>query len=83
MPDKIPDHPARPDAQIPDPTDISRALSSIAERSQRLIQEFIRRHPENAEPDTLDPLNIAGAFLEMTTRLMADPARLVEAQVSL
>ncbi|NKD77170.1 class I poly(R)-hydroxyalkanoic acid synthase [Haematospirillum sp. H1815] len=83
MPDKSPDHPARPDAQIPDPTDISRALSNIAERSQRLIQEFIRRHPENVEPDTLDPLNIAGAFLEMTTRLMADPARLVEAQVSL
>ena len=28
-----------------------------------------------------DPLNIGGAFLEMTARLMANPARLVQAQI--
>ena len=30
-----------------------------------------------------DPLNIAGAFFEMTAKLMVDPGRLVQAQVSL
>src|ERR1700682_5538951 len=30
-----------------------------------------------------DPFNVAGAFLEMTAKLMADPTALVQAQVSL
>ena len=30
-----------------------------------------------------DPLNIGSAFLEMTARLMTDPAKLLQAQISL
>ncbi|NBB83287.1 MAG: class I poly(R)-hydroxyalkanoic acid synthase, partial [Alphaproteobacteria bacterium] len=32
---------------------------------------------------SLDPLNIGGAFFEMTSRMMADPARVMQAQMSL
>ena len=67
---------------MPDPVQISRDLADIAERSQRLVLEFLQRQ----RPDGLgmaDPLNVGQAFLEMTQRLMADPTRLVQAQLSL
>ena len=71
-----------PEVRIPDPVQISRDLADIAERSQRLVLEFLQRQ----RPDGLgmaDPLNVGQAFLEMTQRLMADPTRLVQAQLSL
>ena len=71
-----------PEVRIPDPVQISRDLADIAERSQRLVLEFLQRQ----RPDGLgmaDPLNVGQAFLEMTQRLIADPTRLVEAQLSL
>src|SRR3546814_11588136 len=62
-------------------------MTKIAERSQRLVKEFLERQASNPErratPETFDPLNVGGAFLEMTRQMMANPARLVQAQVSL
>src|SRR5215467_3334975 len=71
-----------PEAHIPDPMQLSRELADIAERSQRLVLEFLQRQ----RPDGMgmaDPLNVGQAFLEMTQRLIADPTRLAQAQLSL
>ncbi|MGC2855409.1 PHA/PHB synthase family protein [Novispirillum sp. DQ9] len=60
-------------------------MSNIAERSQRLVNDFLARqaqHPEPASADP-DPMHVGKAFMEMTARLMANPAKLVEAQMSL
>jgi polyhydroxyalkanoate synthase len=67
------------------PTEMSRAIANIAERSQRLVREFMERQQQEAAPgdSSSDSLNIASAFLEMTTKLMADPGRLLRAQVNL
>ncbi|WP_019644633.1 PHA/PHB synthase family protein [Novispirillum itersonii] len=83
MADRHAGKPETPDIKMPDPAEVSAAMTNIAERSQRLINDFIARQSAQPETPTFDPLNIAGAFLEMTTRLMSDPAKLVEAQVSL
>jgi polyhydroxyalkanoate synthase len=74
--------------KLPDPMELSRAVANIAERSQRLVADFVARQAgkASAQPSkigTADPLNIAGAFFEMTAKLMVDPTRLVQAQVSL
>jgi polyhydroxyalkanoate synthase len=68
--------------KIPDPVQWSRSMAEIAERSQRLVMEFMSRQ---TEPGTgmPDPLNIGTAFLEMTQRMMADPGKFMQAQVSL
>ena len=55
----------------------------IAQRSQRLINDFMNRHATEMHEKSLDPANIGGAFLEMTTRLMSDPAKLMQSQMSL
>ncbi|SIS37277.1 polyhydroxyalkanoate synthase [Insolitispirillum peregrinum] len=74
-----------PDMKIPDPAEVSKAMANIAERSQRLVSDFLARQAEHPEPapTDLDPMHVGKAFMEMTARLMANPARLVEAQVSL
>jgi polyhydroxyalkanoate synthase len=85
------DDPASPEAKLPDPAAWSRAMADIAERSQRLVADFLKRQQQagkdGAAPGMAmgmtDPLHIGGAFLDMTQRLMSNPARLVEAQVSL
>ncbi len=68
--------------KLPDPVEVSQTLAAIAERSQKLVADFLERQAVDGSPMG-DPLNIGRAFLEMTARLMADPAKLVHAQMSL
>src|SRR4051812_45321023 len=65
--------------KLPDPAEIGRSMADIAERSQRIVGEWLKRQAN--EEHAPDPLNIASAFMEMTARLMANPARLMAAQL--
>jgi polyhydroxyalkanoate synthase len=66
-----------PGFKLPDPEELGRSMADIAERSQRIVSEWLKR--QASEEHAPDPLNIGSAFMEMTTRLMANPARLVAA----
>ena len=73
-----------PDVKFPDPVELSRAMARIAEHSQHLVTEFLARQATDGHANaSADPLHIGNAFLEMTTRIMADPVKLVHAQMSL
>src|SRR5579863_3907056 len=71
-----------PQPRIPDPVQWSRNMAQIAELSEKLVREFLARQ-QGGGLGMGDPLNIGSAFLEMTQRLMSDPGRLVQAQLSL
>ena len=71
------------DIKLPDPAELARNMVRIAAQSQRLVMDFLRRQSEDGGPAATDPLNVGGAFLEMTAQMMRDPARLVEAQLDL
>jgi polyhydroxyalkanoate synthase len=77
MAEKEPTNPAP--FRLPDPAVVSRTMAEVAERGQRIVLDFLKR--QTTETTNPDPLNIGSAFLEMTTRLMANPARLVQAQL--
>src|SRR5665213_192984 len=74
-----------------DPLAWSKNLAEIAERSQRLVSEFLARQVANGTGKAgakggmgpIDPLNVGNAFLEMTRQMMRHPERVVEAQISL
>jgi polyhydroxyalkanoate synthase subunit PhaC len=75
---------------IPDPAELSRRLAEIAERSQLLVSEFLSRQQGRGSGDgpiggagMADSMAIGAAFFELTQRMMADPGRLVEAQMAL
>ena len=75
----------QPGSDIPttDADALHRSLADIARRGQRLVAEFLARQASGGGLGMSDPLNIGGAFMEMTTRLMADPAKLANAQMAL
>ncbi len=68
-----------------DESQISETMADIAERSQRLVQEFLNKQaqPGNKSVGIDDPLNIGSAFLEMTTKMMTQPHKMVEANMNL
>lgn len=68
-----------PHFRLPDPALVSRTMANVAERSQRIVADFLKRQADT--PGEADPLHIGNAFLDMTSRLMANPARLVQAQI--
>ena len=75
--------PAGSTAERPDRAEISASMAEIAEKSQRLISDFLARQAAGGAPAAPDPLNIGTAFLEMTAKMMADPQKLMQAQISL
>jgi polyhydroxyalkanoate synthase len=70
------------DAKLPDPVEMSKMMTDIAERSQRVVTDFLSRQSPLAFGNP-DPLNLGQAFFDMTARMMQNPARLVQAQISL
>ena len=74
---------AKPEVKLPDPVELTRMMGAIAERSQAMVAEFLRRQSAKPSMGMADPLNIGQAFFDMTARLMSNPAKLVQAQLSL
>jgi len=65
-------------------------MTGIAQRSQRLIADFMARNAADpakvsaqASLGMADTVNLGAAFLELSAKMMADPAKLVDAQMSL
>lgn len=75
-----------PDDSSPEP-DWSEISNSIAERSQRLITDFVNRNADDPgkamNMGMADAMNIGGAFLELTAKMMADPHKAMDAQLNL
>ena len=65
--------------KLADPAVLGRSMAGIAERSQRLVTDWLNR--QSHEMPSIDPMNVGSAFLEMTTQLMRDPSKLVQSQI--
>ena len=62
-----------------DPAQLTRSMADIAERSQRIVSTWLNR--QSLELPQIDPMNVGHAFMEMTTQMMRNPAKLVQAQI--
>jgi polyhydroxyalkanoate synthase len=73
----------------PDMAALAQQMAEIAEKSQRLVADFLSRQAKQDGHDgqngigMADPVAIGAAFFEMTAKMMSDPSRLVQAQLSL
>lgn len=70
---------------MPDPMEIAQTVAKIAERSQKIVVDFLQRQDGagGGQFGMSDPMNVAGAFVEMTTQMMNNPAKLMQAQMNL
>jgi polyhydroxyalkanoate synthase subunit PhaC len=69
--------------QIPDLDKLAENMSSVAEKSQRLIADFMKRQADGGSTGFDDPLHIGHTFLELTQKMMSDPAKVANAQMAL
>ncbi len=58
------------------------SFKDIAARSQKLLQEFSERY-QSEGPQQPDPLRLTQTFMDFTAKMLADPDKLVQAQVEL
>jgi polyhydroxyalkanoate synthase len=58
-------------------------MAEIARQSQQLVADFLKRQSPQNGVGMANTLGIGTAFLEMTARMLSDPTRLVQAQLSL
>lgn len=68
---------------LPDPIEMNKNMADIAERSSKLVNDFLHRQAEQAPNTQIDPLNIGQAFFDMTAQMMSNPAKIAEAQMEL
>ncbi len=82
-PESSPPEPEAISPDIPNFNELSENLIKIAAKSQKLLSNFLAQQSADHPDQDMDPLNIGSAFLEFTNRMMADPSKLVEHQMSL
>ena len=71
------------DFKLPDASKLSENFSKIIEHSQHLIQEYLRKQiGREVSFRVPDPGIVAKSFLSMFPKLVADPAKIMQAQVS-
>jgi polyhydroxyalkanoate synthase len=58
-------------------------LGKIAEQSQRLVQDFLLDRPDIARLGMGDVTTLGGDFIELTRKMMTDPAAVARAQIDL
>ena len=58
-------------------------LGKIAEQSQRLVHDFLLDRPDMARFGMGDVTTLGGDFIELTTKMMTDPAAFARTQIDL
>ncbi len=58
------------------------AFKDIAERSQKLLEGFAERYKADG-PQPADPMGLTQTFMDFTAKMLADPNRLLQAQMEL
>ena len=64
----------------PDPVESAKVFAEVAERSSRLMGEFLQRQAGGQGVATSDEFGVARAFMDLYARMLADPWKLAEMQ---
>ncbi len=72
-----------PQAALPDPQELARTYAEVAQRSSKLLSEFIQRQVSKGIEPPEDEMGVAQAFFDMMAKLMSDPMRLANTQMNL
>src|SRR6201991_3657592 len=73
---------ALPGLSAADSEKMQAAFEDIAKRSQKLLAEFAERYKADG-PQPVDPLHLTNTFMDFTAKMLADPNKLLQAQMEL
>ena len=66
-----------------DPVKLAESLAAAAEKSAKLMGDFATRNAGKQAAVASDELGLGKAYMELAAKMLANPARLLEAQMSL
>jgi poly[(R)-3-hydroxyalkanoate] polymerase subunit PhaC len=66
-----------------DPVALAASFATAAEKSAKLLGEFVRRQADAGQSLVTDEFGITKAFLELAAKMLSNPYRLAEAQLNL
>jgi polyhydroxyalkanoate synthase len=72
-----------PRPELPDPKEVAKTYAEVAERASKLIGEHMQRQMSRGVATPTDELGIAQAFMDMMSKLLANPYKLAQAQMNL
>jgi len=67
----------------PDPAESARVFAEVAQRSGRIMGEFLQRQAGGQGVATGDEFGVARAFTDLAARMLADPWKLAEMQTKM
>ena len=62
---------------------MAKSFAEIAERSQKIVNNYLERQREGKAPAVSDDLGLTHAFLDLGASLMANPWKLVATQMQM
>ncbi|RTL57045.1 MAG: class I poly(R)-hydroxyalkanoic acid synthase [Rhodocyclaceae bacterium] len=69
--------------QLPDPTQVAATYAEVAQRASKLFTDHIQRQLKQGISAPSDELGVAEAFMDMMTRMMANPYKVAQSQMNL
>jgi polyhydroxyalkanoate synthase len=63
--------------------ELAKALTALAEKSQRVVQQFMANQAKSDGFQIPDPRVVTDAFVKLSEAMLADPGKLVQAQMQL
>ncbi len=68
---------------LPDSKELAKTYEEVAQRASRLIAGHIRRQMKNGMSTPSDELGIAQAFMDMMAKMLANPHKIAQTQMTL
>jgi len=74
---------AQPQQPANDPAHTAKIFAEVAERSSKILGDFVKRHADGKGFAFTDELGIAKAFMDLSAQLLANPWKIAETQVKM
>ncbi|MBK7473823.1 MAG: class I poly(R)-hydroxyalkanoic acid synthase [Betaproteobacteria bacterium] len=70
-------------ANTPDPAQLAKSFARAAEKGSSLLGEFLQKQMESGKSMASDEFGIARAYMDLASKMLANPVKLAETQMNL
>jgi len=68
---------------LPNPAEMAKTYAEVAQRASRLITHFMEKKAKQGVEAPADELGVAKAFMDLSSRLMANPYKMAQTQMNM
>ncbi|RIX48438.1 MAG: class I poly(R)-hydroxyalkanoic acid synthase [Rhodocyclales bacterium GT-UBC] len=68
---------------LPNPAEMAKTYAEVAQRASRIITQFMEKKAKEGVEAPADELGVAKAFMDLSSRLMANPYKVAQTQMNM